>query len=212
MNEALIRFAGEVRHLSRISILNIVFAALAIAAGVLYIVNAVPGQDGGMESPYLRAVTAVVAMAALGLGISWLRSITRVFRGVRDVRRSLDSFDGAMTEEQGTCLIVRMLAHYRDNRTTIRRMILVCTTGGCMFFLLGIFSSLELFAITGTGGQFSLNAARLILPMLISLGIGIVSLISSHSFNQFSRSWDRHLENIDGSEIILKRSLGLEGA
>ena len=48
-----------------------------------------------------------------------------------------------ITDERLTCLIVRMLAHYRDNRRTIRTMILVCTLGGGCFFVLGIANSLK---------------------------------------------------------------------
>ena len=209
MNAALSRFMREVRHLFHISILNMVFAALAIAYGVSYIVTAILGQDAGISSPALRVVLGVVAFVSVGLGISWLRSITRVVTGITAIRRDLHSLGDTPDEERATCLIVRMLAHYRENRTTIRTMILVCTAGGWAFFLLGIVNSLEILTISGTGGEFRLDAVRLIAPTVISLGIALVSLLSSHYFNQFSRTWNQRLQEIDESEFTLKKSLGL---
>ena len=212
MNAATSQFRKEVRNFFCISILNIVFATLAIAAGITYLVIAVIGLNAGNPSPVLRVSTGVLAMVSFGLGLSWLLSTTRVFRGVAKIKGDLDSLKDTGTEDRVTCLIVRMLAQYRENRTTIRKMILVCTTGGCIFFLLGIADGLEAFSITGTGGEFSMNAISLIPPMLLSLGIAIISLFSSYFFYKFSISWDRRLCEIDDSECTLKLSLGLEEA
>ncbi len=212
MNPSFSRFKREVRHFHRIAILNIVFAALAIALGISYIVMAVAGQNTGIFSPDLRILTGMLALVSFGLGISWLLSTKRVFTGVAAIKGDLDSLGDMGTEEQVTCLIVRMLAHYRGNKATIRKMILVCTAGGCVFFLLGIADSLETLAITGTGGEFTLNAMYLIPPMFVSLGIAMVSLLSSYYFHTFSMTWDRRLCTIDESECTLKQSLGQEEA
>ena len=209
MDAALRQFTKEVRHFFRISILNIVFSALAIAFGISYLIMAVLGQTEGIQSPALRVLTGVLAMVSFGLGLSWLLSTIRIFEGVEEIKGDLDSLGGTGTNEQVTCLIVRLLAHYRDNRETIRRMILVCTTGGWIFFLLGIASSLEALTITATGGSFSLDAIRLIPPVLVTLGIALSSLYSSYYFHRFSTTWDRRLHEIDESECALITSLGL---
>ena len=210
MNSSTRQFIKEVRHFHRISILNIVFAALAIASGVLYIVIAVLGLNAGILFGEMRYLAGALALISFGLGLNWLLSTIRVFKGVAVIKRDLDSLNTRGTDEQVTCLIVRMLAHYRDNRATIRKIILVCTFGGCFFFLLGIVNSLEVLTIAGTGGTFSVNAMHLIPPMILSLGIAAASLLSSYYFDSFSTTWDRRLHNIDESECTLKQTLGLE--
>jgi hypothetical protein len=210
MNPSFSRFRQEVRHFHRLAVLNIVFAALAIAYGISAFIMAVFGLNAGISSSELRLLSGALAMVLSGLGLSWLLSTTRVFEGVAAIKGDLNSLKDPGNEERVICLIVRMLSHYRENRATIQRMILVCITGGSVVFLLGIINSLEVLKINGTGGEFILDAVRLIPPMLVSLGIAIASLLSSHYFSRVSMKWDHHLREIDESECTLKQSLGLD--
>jgi uncharacterized membrane protein len=204
------RFRTEIRHFFTISILNIVFAALAIASGVQYIAAAVLGLTAGPAMTDLRILIGAVALACFGLGIRWLLSTVRVFTGVREIRDKLDAEGTTVTDERVTCLIVQMLAHYRKNRRTILTMIRVCTLGGVCFFALGIATSLEALSVTSGGFAFTLDNYLVIPAMLITLGIAFASLLSSYYFSKFARVWDRRLHEIGESECALKKSLGLD--
>lgn len=204
------RLTREIRHFYLICILNIVFAALAMAFGVNYIVAAVLGPETGFTSPGIRMLTAAVAMVCFGLGISWLISTIRIFEGIEVINDRLGAEGASITDEQITCLIVRMLAHYRDNRKTIRTMIRVCTLGGCGFFVLGIATSLESLIISSDGIAFTINNPLIIPAMLLTLGIALASLVSSYFFSKFAKVWDLRLGEIEESECTLKKKLGLD--
>lgn len=205
-----IRFRTEIRHFFTICILNIVFAALAIAFGVQYFVAAVLGLTTGIALPDLRIFTGAIAMVCFGSGIRWLLSTIRVFEGVEEIKGRLDMEGPAITGDRITCLIVRLLAHYRDNRKTIATMIRVCTLGGCGFFALGIATSLEAIAFVPGGITFTLDNLLVIPALLLTLGIALVSLLSSYYFSKFAMVWDQRLGEIDKSECTLKRTLGLD--
>jgi hypothetical protein len=211
MNEqAYLRFRTEVRHFSLVAILNFIFAAIVMAMGVAYMVNAVflviPPGSGLLR----QSLSGAVALACFGLAIGWIISTVRVFEGVEEIIDELEESEAPVAENRITCLMVRMLAHYRNNRTTIQRMILVSTLGGCCFFVLGILTSLEALAITADGISFSLDSLLVIPAMFLTLGIAGGSLLSSYYFSRFAAVWDDRIREIDESECALRAHLGLD--
>ena len=103
-----------------------------------------------------------------------------------------------------------MTAHYRGNKKTIRNMILVCTLGGFCFLILGVLNSLEFFSFSLSSGSFSLNNYLLIPSALLTLGVAMVSLLSSYYFTKFSKTWDHREDEISRSESELAEKLGLD--
>jgi len=154
--------------------------------------------------------TGAVAMICFGLGIRWILSTIRIYESIVTIKDDLTRDGDAITDERLTCLIVRMLAHYRDNRKTIRTMILVCTLGGVLFFVIGIANSLKVLSVTSTGCAFTLDNLLLIPAMLLTLAIALASLLSSYYFSKFAKVWDGRLHEIDESECTLKEKLGLD--
>jgi len=210
MNTALARFRNEITNFYVVALLNIVFSGLAIAFGVSSIAGAVLGIVPGGGIPVIRIGSGVLAMICFGLGLSWLLSSVRIFEGVESIRDILCTKEPVLSEDLVTCLIVRMLAHYRDNRKTIGSMITVCTLAGFGFFIIGINIGLHAVSVTSGGISLTLDAALLIPAMLLTLGIALTSLLSSYYFTGFSRVWDERLHEIDESECALKKTLGLD--
>ena len=208
-DETLNQFRNELSALFVIGILNIVFGALAMAFGVQYMVTSVLGQTAG-QSMVLRIVAGSVAMICFGLGIAWIISSVKIFDGVQEIREEFQDREKPVSEETLTRGIIRMMAHYRKNTTTIRTMILVCTLGGFCFLALGIINALEFFSIGLSSGQFTLDNYLLVPTALLTLGIALVSLLSSYYFSKFSRTWDQRLLETARSEDILKKSLGID--
>lgn len=210
MNTALVRFRSEITNFYLVALLNIVFSALAIAFGVSSVAGAVLGIRPDAGIPFIQIGSGVLAMICLGLGLSWLLSSVRIFDGVESIRDILCTKEPALSEDRVTCLIVRMLAHYRNNRKTISSMIKVCTLAGCGFLIIGVGISLHAIAVTSGGISFTLDAVLLIPAMLLTLGIALTSILSSYYFSGFSRIWDERLREIDESECALKKTLGLD--
>ena len=210
MEATISRFKSEVSHFYLVSLLNLVFAALAIAFGVSSAVAFILGLAPDAGIPFPRIGSGILAMICFGLGLSWLLSTLRIFEGIESIRDTLSMNKGEISGAQMTCMIVRMLAHYRDNRKTIGTMITVCTLAGCGFFILGINICLHALSVTFSGISLTIDAALLIPAMLLTLGIALTSILSSYYFSGFSRVWDQRLREIDESECALKKTLGLD--
>ncbi len=210
-NHARIQFRKEIRHFSTVCILNLIFAALAMGFGISYLIPAILGLTPGLPVLYgFRMLIAAIALVCFGLGLSWLLKTIRIFEGVEDLQRKLDEEGSAIPDNRITCLIVQMLALYRDNRTTIGKMIRGCTFGGICFFGLGIGTSLEAITVTADGITVTSDNLMVIPALLLSLGIAVVSLLSSYYFSKFSKIWDRRLHEIDESECAFKKTPGLD--
>ena len=203
------QFRNELTALFVIVVLNIVFGALAMAFGVQYMVSSVSGQAAG-QFLVLRVVTGTVAMICFGLGIAWIISSVKIFDGIEEIREEFQDRKKPVSDETLTSGIIRMMAHYRQNTKTIHTMILVCTLGGFCFLALGIINSLEFLSISLSSGQFTLKNYLLIPAALLTLGIALVSLLSSYYFSKFSRTWDLRLMETARSEEMLKKSLGID--
>ncbi|MDD1714024.1 MAG: hypothetical protein LUQ61_02035 [Methanoregulaceae archaeon] len=203
------QFRNELTALFVIVVLNIVFGALAMAFGVQYMVSSVSGQAAG-QSMVLRIVAGSVAMVCFGLGIAWIISSVTIFDGIEELREEFQDRKKPVSDETLTSGIIRMMAHYRQNTKTIHTMILVCTLGGFCFLALGIINSLEFLSISLSSGQFTLKNYLLIPAALLTLGIALVSLLSSYYFSKFSRTWDLRLMETARSEEMLKKSLGID--
>lgn len=201
------RFVCELRSFYLVTLLNVVFSALAVAFGVQYIVMSITGLTGGQTVSPLRVATAAVSMVAFGLGISWIISSARLMSGLNSIRSACMNKKGPVPAEVTTGGIVRMIAHYRANKKTIRMMILVCTIGGFCILTLGIISSAGFFSIGLLSGTITLNSYLVLPAALLSLGIAIVSLVSSYYFMKFSKAWDLREDKLSRSEPKLAEAL-----
>lgn len=206
------QFGNELRTFFILSLMNLVFAALAIAFGVTIIVQQVTLIAGtlkaGLSVNFSPVILFIAALTFL-LGLKWITSSARVFGGIQEIREASTALGDLGTEEEITGLIIRMITHYRENKQTIERMILVCTLGGCCFFVLGILNSVEFISTGMSSGMFRIDLLNsLLIPSaLLALGMALVSLLNSYLFWKYSSVWDRRMEEIARSEEELQRTM-----
>ncbi len=202
-------FKAELRSFFALSLFNMVFGALAMAFGILFIVTAgVALQNNALRTIPLF-IQVLVGVAAAVLGLRWILSTTKIFRGVNEVRKEYRAAEKPVPGETLTRLIVRMMAHYRENKMTIRAMTVICAIGGLIYLALGITNIFQGVAWLQAPG--SVNPPALaFLAAGINLTIGLVSLFSSTWFHRYSASWDARLDEANRSEEILKRTLDQE--
>jgi len=209
-DETLTRFKSELNSFSILVLMNLVFGALVMAFGVQFIVTSVSGLTNGQSLSLLRIVAGSLSMVCFGLGISWIISSVEILDGIDSIRSEFKDLTGPVSDETLTSGIVGMMAHYRGNKKTIRTMILVCSLGGFCFLALAIINSMEFFSISLSSGRLTLNNYLLIPSVLLTLGVALVSLLSSYYFTHFSRAWDQRLQETARYEDTLKKSLGIE--
>lgn len=204
------RFRRELDSFFAVTLLNVVFAAQAVAIGIAYVIASVAGTPEVPPTPALRALAGALALACFGLGLAWIRSSALVLRGVARIRRPFRRRRSLPGRDEVTRGIVGMVAHYREHRITIQRMILVCTAGGLLFLAQGVVSALESASLSLWAGSVTLNAFALIPSAVLSLVIGVVSLLSSYYFSRFARAWDVRLAEAARAEERLESAMVTE--
>jgi hypothetical protein len=195
------QFGDEIRSFFILSLLNVVFGAQALAFGIQFIVTAMLAlmeEGAAMPIPGIQALAGGVLVV---LGLRWILSSVHILSGVTKLRRARRNIEDSAPDEILTRLIIRMMAHYRENRETIRVMTLICILGGLLFLALGTVNLIQAFA-EGTGsGSTSLIAAG------INLTIGTVSILSSFGFRTYAAAWDLRLAEASRSEAALQNVL-----
>jgi hypothetical protein len=198
------QFDDEIRSFWILSILNLVFAAITMAYGIMFIVTRLQEMANAGTLSILPLIIVIVGFAAALLGIKWILASVEIFSSIEELKSAYDAKKGQMTQEESTGFIIQMMAQYRTNKATIHTMILVCTAGGCCFLVLGIMSSIEFVSAGLTSGKDTLN--YLLIPSaLLTLGIAMVSLLCSYYFRKYASVWDRRLSEISRSENVLEK-------
>lgn len=205
-------FEAELRTFFVLSLMNLVFAALATAFGVSIIVQQATvlsrAGDAALSLPGSWMVLVLAFLAAL-LGLRWITASARILRGVQEIRDSSAAAAARDAGEEITGLIIAMITFYRENRGVIGRMILVCTLGGCCFLMLGFLNGIEFISAGLSSGTFTIDLQQtLLIPSaLLSLMMGMVSLVDSYLFRRYTGVWNRRMEEIAHSEAVLQRSI-----
>jgi len=200
------QFEDEIRSFWILSISNLVFAAITMAYGIMFIVTRLQEMVNAGTLLLVPLITVIVGFSAAVLGIKWILSSVEIFSSIEELKSAYDAKKGEMTPEDSTGFIIQMIIQYRTNKATIRTMILVCTAGGCCFLVLGIMSSIEFVSAGLTSGMTTLN--YLLIPSaLLSLGIATVSLLCSYYFRKYASVWDMRLSEISRSETVLEKTM-----
>ena len=195
------QFAGELRSFFILSLLNVVFGAQALAFGIQFIVTAMLALMEEGAAILIPGILALAGGVLVVLGLRWILSSVHILSGVTKLRRAHRNIEDSAPDEILTRLIVRMMAHYRENRETIRVMTLICILGGLLFLALGTVNLIQAFTEgTGSGSTSPIAAG-------INLTIGTVSILSSFGFRTYAAAWDLRLAEASRSEAALQNVL-----
>jgi hypothetical protein len=200
------QFEDEIRSFWILSISNLVFAAITMAYGIMFIVTRLQEMAQAGSLLLMPLIMVIVGFAVAVLGIKWILASVEIFSSIEELKSAYDAKKGQMTPEDSTGFIIQMINQYRTNKATIRTMILVCTAGGFCFLVLGIMSSIEFVSAGLPSGMITLN--YLLIPStLLSLGIATVSLLCSYYFRRYASVWDMRLSEISRSENVLEKTM-----
>ena len=196
------QFKSELNSFFVLVLLNMAIGALVMAFGMQFIGSSVLGLNGPQPSAVVRAITGAFSLVCFGLGLMWVLSSAGILKGITGIRRQYRKFSDPVPADILTGWIVRLLAHYRENKKRIGWMIIICALGGSAFLALGILNVVQSVGATDTMSRLlSLIAAA------INLTIGIVSLRFCRYFQNYSAAWDRRLEEAVRSEDALQHAM-----
>ena len=203
------RFTAELNGYFVLVVLNLVFASLAVAMGVQYMVLSVAGGTSGAGTAVTRAATAALSGVCFGLGIYWAIISAGILSGVEEIRSECRNFRGEVTPEVLTTRIIRTTAHYRENRDQVNKMRYICLLGGFCFLGLSILGGVQSVSFIQGTGSITLDSLRVLPPAVLALALGLTSLLSSFRFGNFKESWDKRLEKIAKYEEELDMRMGM---
>jgi hypothetical protein len=197
------QFASELRSFFVVTLLNLVFGALVMAFGVMFIVtSSIALADGGTPG-IIPIIQILIGGAGAVLGLRWIMSSAKILKGISPLRREYRAAEKPVSDENLTDMIIRLVSHYRENGKTIRRMIVVCALGGCVYIALGVTNIFQ-----------SVSAESTLVQILVGLSagggnivIGMMALLSSLWFHRYTVAWDRRLEKAAQSEETLQHAM-----
>jgi len=200
-------FEEEFLSFFALYLMNLVFGALAIGFGIQYMITSVLGQTGEQTSPELRMIAGAIALVCFGLGLSWIMVTAKLSKSVKVVRDAYKQKKKRdMTPDDFTGMLVHMMTQYREQKTTVRAMVIICMLGGLCFIALGLFNVTQIIAGIVAGDA----AASIILAVVavaINLIMGGASLLISKYFRRYAKVWDTRLDALATSESELDRML-----
>ncbi len=203
------RFSAELNGYFLLVVINLVFASLAVATGVQYMVWSTIHGTGGVEAGVPGMAMAMLSMICFGLGISWVITCARILSGITEIRNECRKYEGEVTPEVLTSWIIRTIAHYRENRKQVNTMRYVCLLGGFCFLGLGLLGGIQSLSAGPASISITLDSLRVIPLALLALIIALISLMSSLRFGNFKKSWDGRLEDIGRYEEELEVNMGM---
>ena len=202
------RFKAELRSFFGLTILNLVIGAMMLALGISLAVTRMLGMmDLGQIDP-LSVLFVGLGAAAIGAGFYWIIQISEILDGVDEIKTAYDALDNG-EEAQAAGPIIKMMAHYRSNKTTISRMIVLGKVGGALFIITGALGVVGAWASMVSSGFMAENIGQLA-GGLVALGVGIAGVLISRYFSLYTKVWDARLQETIKIEEVLEKKLEAE--
>jgi hypothetical protein len=108
--------------------------------------------------------------------------------------------------ESLTGLIVKMTAQYRENKPTIKVMMLISRIAGVCFLISGVFNLATALTNVMTGVP-ELDVLIQIIGAGFSFIMATASFVIPHFFGKYSKIWDYRLEETAKAEKELKKRI-----
>jgi hypothetical protein len=199
------KFKTELRSFFGLTILNLVIGALMLALGISLAVTRLLGMVDAAQIDPLSVLMLGLGAVAIAAGFYWIIQIAEIMEGIDDVKTAYDTLQNG-SQEQAAGLIIKMLAHYRSNKTTTSRMIVLGRIGGVLFLIAGGLGMIEAGASIFSSGLMAENLSQLF-GGLVAFGVGIAGMLISRYFSMYSKVWDARLEQSARIENALELQL-----
>lgn len=197
----------ETLSLTALSIVNIIFGALAIATGVSTIINQYFSMKDAAQFDMYSAAFIGIGGILFIIGLWWIITSANIMDFSTDMHIDHTKKRKKVTDEAIISWIVQMVAYYRENKKTIHRMILLSRLAGIFFLLysiISVFSTASYFNATFTISSFLFQIIREILLIFLSIACFLVP----YFFSKYASIWDSRIEEVEKAEEALQQQMG----
>ena len=203
-------FEEEFLSFFALCLMNLIFAASMMAIGLAIVVQQLVPQTGAIPAgaeAIPPAVTLVLGGAAFVIGLVWITVTAKLLKSVKLVRRAYkEKKKREMTPEDFTGVMLRMMTQYREQKRTIRAMVIICLVGGVCYLVQGI-ADIALIIPGVAVGDTAVPVISTVIAALISLVMGGASILISTYFRRYAKAWDARLDTLAQSGDELEKML-----
>ena len=196
----------EINSFMGLTLSNIVFSAVAMAFGISTLVPNVTAMVAAKGILFPQLLLVIIGFLVFAVSIKWLVSSVEIFETAIELKGEYAK-NKAFDEEARTSLVVKMLSYYRENKSTIKKMMFISRIAGVCFLISGAFT-LTTIAINLAIGVQSLDLLTQVSGAAVTFAIAVASFIIPHFFGKYSKVWDQRLQETVKVENELKRQLG----
>lgn len=196
-NEVNNRLTREMRSFHTLTIVNIAGAGVAMSLGIETLVNNLLPMFREQTILFPQALNVAVVLAGSVFGLRWLVSSAEMLDGFQEIRESKE-------DDDPTALIVENLAFYRENRETVRRLMLGSRATGAFFL---VSAALQVRFLLSQMGSPSLLTLMSVVGLALCLALGVVGLYIPSSLGRYTQMWDRRLSESEEAERRLGEML-----
>jgi hypothetical protein len=198
----------EVNSFVSLALINIVFSAVAMGLGISIIIPNITSMVTTQSVLFTQVVLVVIGGLASVFSIKWLISSAELFE-VSDELKEDYAKNKTLDEEAQTGLIVKMMAYYRENKPTLKKMMSVSRIAGICFLISGAFTIITAVTNASTGVQL-MDVGTQVLGASINFAIAAVGFIIPHFFGKYTKIWDKRIEKNAKAEVEFRIQLGEE--
>ena len=201
MNNIIKKINDEIGSLTALSIVNLIFGAIAIAIGVSNSVN----QINFIKESVQISLNSIIFIC-LGIGLSivgmyWLISSANILDFTTDIQLEHHKRRASLTDEVIIGFIIQMIAFYRKNQKKIKLMILMSMIGGCLFLGFTLFSAINMIMKSSEDVAWSQYIQIIGLFLMLILGIACFSI--PRFFKKYASIWDGRMKEVENAERML---------
>jgi hypothetical protein len=198
----------EVNSFVGLTLINIVFSAVAMGLGISIIIPNITSMVTTQSVLFPQIILIVIGGLASVYSIKWLISSVEMFEVSTELKEDYTK-NKTLDEEAQTGLIVKMMAYYRENKPTIKKMMWVSRIAGFCFLISGAFAIITAVINAITGVQL-MDVWTQVLGAFINFAITAAGFIIPHFFGKYTKIWDKRIEKNAKVEIEFRRQLGEE--
>jgi hypothetical protein len=198
----------EVNSFVGLTLINIVSSAVAMALGISIIVPNITSIVATQNVLFSQIVFIVIGFLASVFSIKWLISSVEMFEASTELKEDYKK-NINLDEEAQTGLIVKMMAYYRENKSTIKKMMWMSRIAGLCFLISGAFAIITVVINSSSGVQL-MDVWTQVLGVFINFAIAIAGFIIPHFFGKYTKIWDKRIEKNAKAEAEFKSQLGEE--
>jgi hypothetical protein len=206
MTETVAKFQRELNSLQGLSIMNIVFGGLAMSFAISIVVQNVFVLTQTRSLLFPELVLTILGFVVGAVSVLWLVSSAELLEDATDMKDDYARKKAGLDEDGLTGMIVKMMAQYRENKPTIKLMMLVSRIAGVCFLISGAFGVATVFGGV-TGGVPTWELLLQVLGAGLNFAMAAASLAIPHFFGKYSTVWDYRLEESVRAENELRKRL-----